>query len=128
MLDLKQLKYNKRSLLYENFSQQVFIEKSFFEQLGVDQYFIKLFTKNNRGDFINLGYLYFGLDFEENTSYFIGMYVKPEFRSNGLSTLLISIWIQVCLENGFYDLETISNQRKPFTIYALKNMVSIQRI
>ena len=48
------------------------------------------------------------------------MYVKPEFRSNGLSTLLISIWVQICLENGFSNLETISNQRKPFTIYALK--------
>jgi GNAT superfamily N-acetyltransferase len=120
MLDLKYIKYNKKALLYENLAQQVFIEKTFFEQLGVDQYFIKMFIKSNRGNLINLGYLYFCLDFEENISYFIGMYIQPKFRNNGLSTLLISIWLQLCLENGFCNFQTIINQRKPFIVYSLK--------
>ncbi len=120
MLDLKKLIYNKTALLYKNLSQQVFVEKTFFRQLEVDQYFIKIFTKNEIGNFMNLGYLYFDLDFEENISHFIGMYIKPEFRGTGLSTLLISIWIQICLENEVASLETICNQRKPFIVYSLK--------
>ncbi len=95
------------------------LEKSFFRSLGVDQYFIKYY-KLEKDSLTNLGYIYFYLDKEKKISTYIGSFVKPEARSNGLASTLVSYWIKFCFDNGFYDLTTIKSQRKPFLIYILK--------
>lgn len=66
------------------------------------------------------GYLYFYLDFENKTSSFIGVKVLEEFRDLNIGSLLISVWIDLCLNNGIDFLGTNRKQRKPFLIYLLK--------
>lgn len=123
MINIRKLDYNKRILLDETDTHKVFIEKTFFKALQSDQYFIKLYKKGDirhNGNEVNQGYMYFYVDYDSKQSYFIGTYIKPEYRSNGYSSLLVSKWIQTCFENGITDLTTISKQRKPFIIYLLK--------
>ena len=120
MINIKTIDYKKPLIMDENENGKIIIEKTFFKSIEADQYFIKMYKKNKNGDFVNVGYLYFGVDLDERISHFIGIYIKPEYRSNGYSSLLISTWIRFCFENNIYNLSTISRQRKPFIIYLLK--------
>ena len=95
------------------------LEKTFFKENGLNQYFIKFYNLEN-DRLINIGYIYFYLDFQTRISTYIGSYVKPEYRSQGLASTLTSYWIKFCFDNGFYDLTTIKSQRKPFLLYILK--------
>ena len=95
------------------------LEKTFFKENVLNQYFIKFYNLEN-DRLINIGYIYFYLDFQTKISTYIGSYVKPEYRSQGLASTLTSYWIKFCFDNGFYDLTTIKSQRKPFLLYILK--------
>lgn len=123
MINIRKLDYSKPTLIDMTDTHKLFIEKTFFKALNTDQYFIKLYKRSDprhNGNDINQGYMYFAVDYDEKQSHFIGTYIKPEYRGNGYSSLLVSKWIQVCFENGITDLTTISKQRKPFILYLLK--------
>lgn len=85
-----------------------------------DRYYLRVNTKDDNNNPLDQGYLYFYLDFEERKSEFIGVKISQEYRNCGLASLLISVWIQFCLDEGFLNLQTISKQRKPFVLYLLK--------
>jgi len=121
-MNILNIPYNKMFLIDENKStnQRVYFEKSFFSCTQTDQYFIKLCKKDSNNNYVCQGYIYFYLDFINRESNFIGLFVKPEYRNEGLAQLLISYWMKLCLENGIYDLNTIHRQRKPFILYLLK--------
>ena len=67
-----------------------------------------------------MGYIYFYLNSESKTSSYIGTYVKPEYRSLGLASLLTAYWIKICLDEGYDFLNTNKTQRKPYLLYILK--------
>lgn len=120
---LENLAYNKeilfdRSFYYNGCSQRVYLSKSLLKSNKRDQYFLKVCLVRN--NMICQGYIYFYLDFLKKTSHFIGLYVKPEYRCTGLASLLISNWVQFCLDNDFNTLTTNTKQRKPFLLYLLK--------
>lgn len=121
-MNLFNMPYNKKILIYEKYEERerVYFEKVYFPHKSVDQYFIKLFKLNKSGTYLCDGYIYFYLDLVNKESNFIGLWVKPERRNEGLAQLLISYWVNLCLENGIYYLNTIHKQRKPFTLYLLK--------
>ena len=100
----------------------VSLEKAFFKQKNTDQYFIKIYRTDLSGlcSRENMGYIYFYLDKVSKTSSYIGTYVKPEYRSIGLASLLTAYWIKICLEEGYEFLTTNKTQRKPYLLYILK--------
>lgn len=114
--------YNKKILLYEKTEdrERIYFEKAYFTHKNVDQYFIKIYKMDKFGTYLCDGYIYFYLDVLNKESNFIGLWVKPERRNEGLAQILISYWVNFCLENGLYNLNTIHKQRKPFTLYLLK--------
>lgn len=120
MINLNTMKYNSPILLLQNESQRIYIDKTFFKELNCDQYFIKVYQLNKFGSLSLTGYMYFCVDFENKISFFIGTYIKPKYRSQGISSLLISCWIQVCFANHIFELRTIRKQRKPFILFTLK--------
>lgn len=69
-----------------------------------------------------MGYIYFYLDSASKTSSYIGTYVKPEYRSLGLASLLTAYWIKICLDEGYDFLTTNKTQRKPYLLYILKKV------
>ncbi len=119
------LPYNK-DILYSDFieynglNQRIYFQKSYMKAKNIDQYFLKSFVIDNKGNQICQAYIYFYLNSDRKTSDFIGIYVKPAFRNLGLASLLISTWIQFCFNNGYNFLGTNKAQRKPFLIYLLK--------
>lgn len=121
-MNLFNMPYNKKILIYGNYEERerVYFEKVYFPHKSVNQYFIKLFKLNKYGTYLCDGYIYFYLDLLKKESNFIGLWVKPERRNEGLAQVLISYWVNLCLENGIYDLNTIHKQRKPFILYLLK--------
>lgn len=114
--------HNKMHLIDENKTnkQRVYFEKTIFKDKNIDQNFIKIFKVSPTGNNICQGYIYFYLNLIERKSNFIGLFVKPEYRNEGIAQLLISYWIRFCLDNGIYNLDTIKQQRKPFILYLLK--------
>ena len=67
-----------------------------------------------------MGYIYFYLNSAVKISSYIGTYVKPEYRSTGLASLLTAYWIKICLDEGYEFLTTNKKQRKPYLLYILK--------
>lgn len=124
MTTWKDITYQKPILLNTFFDsnqvRKIYLSKSYFSSLNQDQYFIKSFLLTPQGKLICQGYIYFYLDSEKKESQFIGAYVKEEYRQMGLASLLFSLWIKFCLEEGFYNLKTNKKQRKPFLLYLLK--------
>ena len=104
----------------EGFLQRIYLEKSFFPALQKDQYFISIAKINYNKNQEKIGYIYFYFNQYEKSCEFIGMFIKTEFRNQGLSSLLTSYWIRLCLDLGIVDLYTTKKQRKPFLIYILK--------
>lgn len=100
------------------------LNKSFFKQMGIDQYFIKIYRIDDSGlnSRDNMGYIYFYLDSTSKTSSYIGTYVKPMYRSLGLASLLTAYWIKICLDGGYEFLTTNKKQRKPYLLYILKKV------
>jgi len=126
MKALEDIPYNKTFLIdrdynIENYESRIILEKTFHKANAMDHYFLKLMRLTSSGNLECIGYIYFYIDFLKNESKFIGTYVKPEFRNNGIASLLVSNWIKLCLDNGIYNLETNKKQRKPALLYLLKN-------
>lgn len=123
---LESIDYKKQFLIDKGYDfntadVRIYLEKTYHKYNSKDQYFLKLFQVTNTGNLDCIGYLYFYLDFLKQESKFIGIYVKPEYRKNGVASLLVSNWIKLCLDNGIYNLETNKKQRKPALLYLLKN-------
>lgn len=118
-----EIDYKDKILLLESsldeYRQRIYFEKSLFKSNEKDQYFIKAYKLEN-GILNCIGYIYFYIDEEEKMSTYIGTYVKKECRNSKIASLLTSMWIKFCLENGIYNLNTNKKQKKPFLIYLLK--------
>lgn len=122
---VNQLPYNKDILYNDLFEQngwkqRIYFQKAHMKANNRDQYFLKLFVTDDKGGQMCQAYIYFYLNSDSRTSDFIGVYVKPAYRNLGLASLLVSTWIQFCLNNGYHFLGTNKVQRKPFLIYLLK--------
>lgn len=125
MQSLENLAYKNKILIdrhynINNNNSNLFLEKTFHKDNGKDHYFLKLMTPGINGNLECAGYIYFYIDFKSLESDFIGVYVKPEYRNQGLAELLVANWIKLCLDNGLYNLQTNKTQRKPALIYLLK--------
>ena len=100
------------------------LEKTYFKQINATQYFIKIYWNDLSGSHSreNMGYIYFYLDATSKTSSYIGTFVKPEYRSLGLASLLTAYWIKICLDDGYDFLTTNKKQRKPYLLHILKKV------
>ena len=125
-MNILNVPYDKEILIDENrdTKQKVYFSQTLFTPGNTSHcykhYFIKIYKQTEAGSYKCQGYIYFYLDFVKRDSKFIGIYVNPEYRNEGLAQLLISYWITICLDNGLYDLKTARKQRKPFILYLLK--------
>lgn len=110
----------KDGLVFGNWHQQISLTRYHCDTDIYDRYYLrsKIVTKDYSVH--DLGYLYFNIDPKTNKSKFIGVCVSEEYRNCGLASLLISSWIELCLDNGFEDLSTIPKQKKTFILYLLK--------
>ena len=98
----------------------IYLIKTYSKGDKKDVFHLKLYCTLPSGETLCLGYLYFFISFQTNQSKFIGISVRSEYRNLGLSSLLASNWIKLCLDNSIEFLETIKTQRKPFLLYLLK--------
>lgn len=124
MINLKNIPFDTKVPLdnkyhYNGLNQVIYLEKK--DDSGRKQYFLQLYILDSDGNLKQQGYLYFYLNFEIKESKFIGAYINPLYRNNGLASLLISNWIKLCLDNDIFNLKTNRKQRKPLLIYLLKN-------
>lgn len=103
-----------------DFRQDLVLKKSKDDGSHKDKYYLELYSKVN-GLYRQQAYIYFYLDYKNKTCYFIGMKTEEEFRGLNMGSLLISVWIDFCLNNGIEYLGVNSKQRKPFLLYMLKN-------
>ena len=110
----------KDHLFFQGQQQAISLTKYYCEDDIHDRYYLRINTLNSHHEWIQQGYLYFYLDFENKESVFIGMAVSQEYRNCGIASLLIASWIQFCLDEGFLNLQTTQKQRKPFLLYLLK--------
>lgn len=108
------------SLKYNGKKQFITLHKSKQLNTKSDYYYLDLYYEKNTLEVVRQGYIYFYVDFDTKESRFVGIYINQEFRNSGLASLLISSWIQICLNNNIDVLKTIKKQRKPFMIYLLK--------
>lgn len=106
------------SLTFNGHKQYTSLRKSKIE--GEDHHILSLF-EDNLGDVTKQGFAYFFVNHDKKESQLIGVGIHPEFRNLGLATLLISNWIQLCLDNNIESLATTQKQRKPFLIYLIKD-------
>lgn len=124
MINLKNIPFDTEVPLdntyhYNGLNQLIYLQKKY--DSGRKQYFLRLYILDSDGELKQQGYLYFYLNFEKKESKFIGAYIKPLYRNNGLASLLISNWIKLCLDNDIFNLKTNRKQSKPLLIYLLKN-------
>lgn len=120
MINLDKLEYRNKLVIDESAELVFSMDKTFFPDLDIDQYFVKVDKKLQSGNVAKAGYLYFCADIKNNESYFVGAYVNPKYRRQGLSPLMTSYWIKVCMDNDIDKLKTIAKQRKPFLLHTLK--------
>lgn len=107
------------SYQYNGLRQRIYMQKAYMSVNNQNQYFFKSYVLDDH-ELICQGYIYFYLNKENKASDFIGAYIKPEYRNDGIASLLVSTWIQFCLNNGYNFLGTNKAQRKPFLLYLLK--------
>lgn len=119
-LDYNDMKIINGDLVFQGSVQRTYIKRTYHAVSNRDQYFIYLYKINENVDMDCQGYIYFYLNFESKTSEYIGSFIKPEYRSNGLASLLTSSWIKLCLDYDINHLKTTRKQRKPFLLYLLK--------
>ena len=123
MTALQNLEFNRPKLLddayhFQGQPQRIYIKKT--QSNDKAQYFLHLILPQEEVQTIKQGYLYFYFHEETQTSNFIGLYIHPEYRNQGLSSLLISNWIKFCLDQDITLLGVNRKQKKPFLLYALK--------
>lgn len=124
MINLKNIEYKKMYLIdqkkiLKGLEERIILTKSFFKDKQKDQYFVNLFKLDNNR-LINMGYLYFYINDNFKKASYIGSYIKEEYRNMGYSTLLVSYFIKLCLDNEIENIDTTKHQRKPFLLYTLK--------
>lgn len=102
-----------------DYNQCLYLVKANDDGSKRDKFYIWATTKINEQE-IKQGYLYFYLDKDTKTSSFIGVKVLDDFRNLNIGALLISSWIDLCLNNGYDFLGVHEKQRKPFLLYILK--------
>lgn len=108
-----------QDLNFANFEQRIYFMQTYMPSNGQKQNFFHAYFLDN-GQLIHQGYIYFYLDEEKRKSRFIGAYVDPKYRGNGLCSLLISCWLKTLLEANYTFFDTNKRQRKPFLLYQLK--------
>lgn len=124
MIAFENLESGKRNI-YSNdyfsgdYNQTIYLKKSIDDGSNKPKFYLSAFTNINGNQRLQ-GYLYFYLDYETKQSYFIGLKINPEYRNINMASLLISLWIDLCLNNGYDFLSTNKKQRKPFLLYLLK--------
>ena len=102
-----------------DYNHKIYLMKANDDGSHKPKFYIRA-TSNINGEEVIQGYMYFYLDFDNKTSDFIGIKVHEQYRNLNISSLLISIWIDLCLNNGIDFLGSNKKQRKPFLIYLLK--------
>ena len=122
---LRNLEYNdkvlfKDSTVYQGFQQIVILSKCICDTDVQDRYYLRLNIVDNDKKLINQGFLYFYIDFCKLESKFVGVGVNEKYRNSGVASLLISSWIQLCLDESIRNLMTNMKQRKPFVLHLLK--------
>ncbi len=124
MLDFPNFNPGTR-LFYSNeyysgdYNHEIYLKKSIDDGSNRPKFYISIFTKDN--DIYKLqGYLYFYLDYTKKSSSFIGLKVNEEYRNLNIASLLISLWLDICLNNGYKNIDINHKQRKPFLLYLLK--------
>ncbi len=120
----KELETDKRflysaSYFSGNYNQLLYLKRAKDDGSNRPKFYISAFANIN-GVLTLQGYIYFYIDFNTKKSDFIGIAVKPEYRNLGISSLLISSWIDICLNNEIDYLGTHYKQKKPFLLYLLK--------
>ncbi|MCM1370867.1 MAG: hypothetical protein NC181_03135 [Clostridium sp.] len=121
---LKKAQSNDK-ILYSNeyfsngYNHTIYLKKAIDDGSNRSKIYLSIYSYVN-GIEVQQGYLYFYLDFDSKTSDFIGLKIHPEYRNLNIGSLLISNWINLCLNNGFSFLGTNEKQRKPFLLYLLK--------
>ena len=118
-LDCNEKKLYSDSYYSGDFDQNLYLVKAKDDGSHKDKYYIWATTKIN-GVEVKQGHLYFYLDHDTKTSSFIGVKVVDEFRNLNIGSLLISSWIDICLNSGYDFLGVHDKQRKPFLLYLLK--------
>lgn len=102
-----------------NYNQDLYIKKSNDDGSNRPKYFLSAFTNIN-GELRQQGYLYFYLDHDTKSSFFIGIKVEEQYRNLNIGSFLVASWIDLCLNNGYNFLGVHEKQRKPFLLYLLK--------
>ena len=102
-----------------DYNQDLYLMKANTDESNKPKYYINVFSKIN-GEIVEQGSMYFYLNYEEKTSYFIGIKVKEQFRNLNIGSFLVASWIDLCLNNGYDFLGVNAKQRKPFLLYLLK--------
>ncbi len=121
---LEQLKTGDKSLYSDSFfsgdyNQSLYLVKANDDGSKKDKYYIWATTTIGNQE-VKQGHIYFYLDHETKTSSFIGVKVTEKFRNLNIGSLLISSWIDICLNSGYNFLGVHEKQRKPFLLYLLK--------
>ncbi len=124
MNTLQDLETGKRYLYSDsfysgNYKHKIFLKKSVDDGSNRPKFYLSAFTYIN-GELRQQGYIYYYIDYETKTSSFIGLKVEKEYRNLNIGSLLISSWIDLCLNTGYDFLGLNNKQRKPFLIYLLK--------
>lgn len=102
-----------------NYNQDLYIKRSNDDGSNRPKYFLSAFTNLN-GELRQQGFLYFYLDHDTKSSYFIGIKVEEPYRNLNIGSFLVASWIDLCLNNGYDFLGVHEKQRKPFLLYLLK--------
>lgn len=102
-----------------DYNQGLYLKRSIDDGSNRPKYFLSVFTKIN-GELRQQGHIYFYLDHETKSSYFIGINVAEEYRNLNIGSFLVASWIDLCLNNGYDFLGVHDKQRKPFLLYLLK--------
>lgn len=102
-----------------DYNHEIYLMKANDDGSHRPKYYLRAVTNINGVEIIQ-GYLYFYIDYGTKTSEFIGIKVHENFRDLNISSLLVSLWIDLCLNNGIDFLGSNKRQRKPFLIYLLK--------
>ncbi len=102
-----------------DYNHTLYLMKSNDDGSGRDKYYLQLYTIINGVPTLQ-GFIYFYLNEQYNSSHFIGMRVPEEFRNLNIGSLLMSLWIDFCLNYDYNYIGVNHKQNKPFLLYMLK--------
>ena len=110
-------KLYKTNYFSNKYNHQIYFK--YTNDAGQDKIYISICTTIRNKEILQ-GYIYANVVKLSKTSEFIGMKVDYHFRNQNIGSLLISLWIDFCYNNGYDFLKTTNKQRKPFLLYLLK--------